>query len=68
MKAPRTRSATTVVVPCYNEAERLVTSAFRSFVNESDETFILFVDDGSTDETYDLLQELCQSRRRGCLC
>ena len=63
MATPSKRSTTTVVVPCYDEAERLDTSAFRAFLQEFDQTSILFVDDGSSDGTRDILQELCQSDR-----
>ncbi len=47
-----------VVVPCYNEEKRLNISAFREFVAESPKIAFLFVNDGSTDGTGDLLDEL----------
>lgn len=51
-----------VVVPCYNEAERLDTAAFRSFVDVTPWAQVLFVNDGSTDTTHDVLRRLCRSR------
>jgi glycosyltransferase involved in cell wall biosynthesis len=49
-----------VVVPCYNEARRLPVSEFEAFlVDESDVRFV-FVDDGSSDGTRELLRELEQ--------
>ena len=44
-----------VVIPCYNEAQRLASDEFVAFVQRSD-TRLLFVDDGSRDQTAELLQ------------
>jgi dolichyl-phosphate beta-glucosyltransferase len=41
-----------VVVPCFNESMRIDIAAFNSF-----DAFFLFVDDGSTDGTADLIRE-----------
>ncbi len=48
-----------VVIPCYNEAHRLDTAAFKSYLSSGVSTRILFVDDGSEDDTVRILQELC---------
>lgn len=47
-----------VVVPCYNEAARLDTGAFREFDQGGQPVRFLFVNDGSTDATQDVLDEL----------
>jgi len=47
-----------IVVPCYNEARGLNTQAFKAFSHERYHVRFLFVDDGSTDETWDVLQSL----------
>ena len=47
-----------IVVPCYNEEERLDCSAFTAFVRFNAHTHLLFVDDGSTDGTLALLKSL----------
>ncbi len=52
---------TIIVIPCYNEASRLDLGAFRAFVAEHSWASFLFVDDGSTDRTGVLLQELAES-------
>src|SRR3954451_13291643 len=49
---------TAVVVPCYNEAERLDVGAFREFARSHTDVFFLFVNDGSTDRTQELLEDL----------
>jgi len=51
-------SIATIVVPCFNEAKRLDLAAFEQFSAESPETSFLFVDDGSTDDTRRILDEL----------
>jgi glycosyltransferase involved in cell wall biosynthesis len=42
---------TGIVVPCYNEEERLQLSEFSRFFKTNNTTFFCFVDDGSTDGT-----------------
>ena len=40
-----------VVVPCFNEADRLDVDVFAEFVCDTDDMELIFVDDGSTDAT-----------------
>jgi glycosyltransferase involved in cell wall biosynthesis len=47
-----------VVVPCYNEARRLKLRAIQEFARRSDAAELLFVNDGSRDETLELLEHL----------
>lgn len=47
-----------IVVPCYNEARRLDPNAFAKAVGASADLQLLFVDDGSTDATGDILRAL----------
>ena len=49
---------TIVVVPCYNEARRLNTRAFTQFRMNGHWVEFLFVNDGSGDDTLDVLQRL----------
>jgi glycosyltransferase involved in cell wall biosynthesis len=47
-----------IVVPCFNEAQRLRVDAFRAYCARVPDVDFLFVDDGSTDETLARLREL----------
>lgn len=47
-----------IVVPCFNEAERLDCEAILGYVRRHDGIRFLFVDDGSTDSTRRVLEEL----------
>lgn len=51
-----------IVVPCYNEADRLDLSAFRDSVAREPQLTYLFVDDGSTDRTADMLTAFAAER------
>ncbi|HYS53676.1 MAG TPA: glycosyltransferase [Thermoanaerobaculia bacterium] len=47
-----------LVVPCFNEAHRLDVEAFRSFRLPGHQLEFVFVNDGSTDDTLQILQTL----------
>lgn len=47
-----------IVVPCYNEAGRLQAEPFLSFLAATRGIRILFVDDGSSDRTYQLILQI----------
>ncbi len=51
-------SDTVIVVPCYNEAERLPVETFQDFAGRTRGIRFLFVDDGSTDATVEVLRTL----------
>ena len=60
---------TIIVVPCFDEAERLDAAAFADFVRRTPGVDFLFVDDGSRDGTLGRLEELAsrQPDRLGVL-
>ena len=47
-----------IVVPCFNEEKRLQTERFAHFAQSMPQTHLLFVNDGSTDGTLAILQDL----------
>lgn len=48
----------TIVIPCYNEALRLPLESFSVFLAQRQGVCLLFVDDGSTDDTLAMLQTM----------
>jgi glycosyltransferase involved in cell wall biosynthesis len=51
---------TFIVIPCYNEANRLNSQSFIDFVSEHSAIHFLFVNDGSKDNTLEILTQLTQ--------
>ncbi len=49
-----------IVIPCFNEAQRLDPRLFVSFLTDNSELFFLFVDDGSTDDTAEKLEQISE--------
>jgi glycosyltransferase involved in cell wall biosynthesis len=52
---------TTIIIPCFNEASRLPARRFLDFAASRGDIRFLTVDDGSTDDTRDLLTSLARS-------
>ena len=50
---------TTIVIPCYNEAERLPVGELLDFAKKHDNIFFIMVNDGSTDNTAAIINHLC---------
>ncbi|MCY1720837.1 glycosyltransferase [Prolixibacteraceae bacterium Z1-6] len=48
---------TVIIIPCYNESERLDRNVFHSFLEENPTVSLFFVDDGSSDNTHEILYE-----------
>lgn len=47
-----------IVIPCYNEGQRLPAEEFHSFFQESPLVLVCFVNDGSVDDTAKILEEI----------
>jgi glycosyltransferase involved in cell wall biosynthesis len=52
----------TIVVPCYNEAQRLPVGAFKEFIADNPNVHFVFVEDGSSDRTEAVVRELIEWR------
>lgn len=53
---------TAIIVPCFNEALRLKVKDFLDCVERNKSLYFIFVNDGSTDNTQEIINELCQSK------
>lgn len=51
-----------VVIPCYNEAERLLSTEFTDFIDKNSGYHLCFVNDGSKDNTLEVLHKLQKGR------
>jgi CheY-like chemotaxis protein/glycosyltransferase involved in cell wall biosynthesis len=51
-----------VVIPCYNEEERLLSDEFLRFINTNSGYHLCFVNDGSKDKTLEVLHTLRKGR------
>lgn len=51
-----------VVIPCYNEEERLLSDEFLTFIDKNSGYHLCFVNDGSKDKTLEVLHELQKGR------
>lgn len=55
---------TIIVVPCYNESQRLPQDAFVDYVDKNPDVAFLFANDGSKDNTLEMLQSLTSRHER----
>jgi glycosyltransferase involved in cell wall biosynthesis len=56
-----------IVVPCFNEGRRLRADGFRVLLGDAN-TRVLFVNDGSTDDTREVLAAICADLGPGAVC
>lgn len=52
------RTSTAIIIPCYNEENRLKVNAFINFINQTEDYHLCFVNDGSSDQTISRLNEV----------
>jgi glycosyltransferase involved in cell wall biosynthesis len=53
------KNATSIVVPCFNEEARIPIKYWRELINKSIDINWLFIDDGSNDRTFEILERIC---------
>ena len=58
--------STGIVVPCYNEMERIQLSEFSQFLSSNDSIYFCFVNDGSTDVTQQKLADFVNRNPECC--
>ena len=59
---------TAIIVPCYNESKRLNTEAFIRYAEKNNWVYFIFVNDGSTDDTLEIINYICQCNSKQMLC
>ncbi|MDI6782217.1 MAG: glycosyltransferase [bacterium] len=57
-----------VVIPCYNEEKRLRVDDFINELAKNPDISLLFVNDGSTDDTLKIIQKICDANPSRALC
>jgi dolichyl-phosphate beta-glucosyltransferase len=55
---------TCIVVPCYNEDKRICLNSFLDFLKEHEDISFMFVNDGSSDKTLEVLNDMSQLSSR----
>jgi glycosyltransferase involved in cell wall biosynthesis len=57
---------TAIIIPCYNESRRLNLQKFELSVKAESNLHFIFVNDGSTDDTYEMLVKVCRNYQNQC--
>lgn len=52
---------TAIIIPCYNESERFRVKEFAAYINTNSNVYFIFVNDGSTDNTREIISGLYYS-------
>lgn len=59
---------TAIIVPCFNESQRLQSRNFTNYAHENEQVCFIFVNDGSTDNTRQIIEDLCRLSPRQAQC
>lgn len=59
---------TAIIIPCYNESERLRAKEFAGYISMNSNVHFIFVNDGSTDNTREIINDLCCSFHERIIC
>jgi glycosyltransferase involved in cell wall biosynthesis len=63
METITTSINTLIAIPCYNEAKRLPVASYIDFISSREDIGFLFVNDGSKDNTIEILNEIVSKSR-----
>ncbi|OCK42418.1 glycosyl transferase family 2 [Tenacibaculum soleae] len=58
MNNPKIQHDLIIVIPCYNEENRLPINQFKQFLDTISDVLLFFVNDGSSDKTDDVIEKL----------
>lgn len=58
------QNKTTIIIPCFNESKRLNCNEFISFIQSNKFFNFLFVNDGSTDNTLEIIENLSKKNQQ----
>ena len=59
---------TAIIVPCYNESKRLNVEEFIGYARKNKGVYFIFVNDGSADDTLEIIYYMCGSNTEQMLC
>jgi dolichyl-phosphate beta-glucosyltransferase len=59
---------TAIIIPCYNESKRLKIYEFENYLSTKSGVSFIFVNDGSTDKTLEIINQLCLFAPQRVLC
>ena len=59
---------TAIIVPCYNESQRLKVNEFLTYLERNNGVSFIFVNDGSIDNTLEILNQICHAAPDQALC
>ena len=53
-----------IIIPCYNEADRLDVSKFTEYLLQNTHVHFYFIDDGSTDNTISIINGIISNKSK----
>jgi dolichyl-phosphate beta-glucosyltransferase len=59
---------TAIIIPCYNEYNRLRREQFVAYAHIHEDVTFIFVNDGSSDRTQEIIDDLCRSNPQNMAC
>jgi glycosyltransferase involved in cell wall biosynthesis len=57
-----------IIIPCYNESKRLKFDDFLDYIKKNESVTLIFINDGSTENTLEIIYQLCELAPERILC